>query len=157
MLVFINYFTKWLVIIPAPQITAENFVRCFYDNWIIQFCCLNRLLTDGGPQFIADITKEFCDKYNINKTIATAYHQQSNGIAKAFMKVLGHSLVILTKCKATNWDLHCNTIALVYRIAIYPATNNLLVYLIFGFDPKLPVDCDIIEDEATTDTEQRLQ
>ena len=156
-LVFIDHFTKWPVIIPAPHITAESFVRYFHDNWITQFGCPSRLLTDGGPQFIADVTKEFCEKYNTNKTIVTAYHPQSNGIAEAFMKVLGNSLAILTKCKATNWDLYCNTIALAYRTAIHPGINNTPVYLTFGFDPKLPVDCDIMENDKQTDTDERLQ
>ena len=156
-LVFIDHFTKWPVIIPTPNITAESFVRYFHDNWITQFGCPNRLITDGGPQFIADITKEFCEKYSINKTIATAYHPQSNGIAKAFMKILGHSLAILTRCKAIDWDLHCSTIAMAYRTAVHPGTNNTPAYLTYGFDPKLPIDCDIIEDNTTTDTDERLQ
>ena len=39
-------------------------------------------------------------------TVATAYHPQSNGIAEGFMKVLGHSLAILTRYRATDWDMH---------------------------------------------------
>ena len=95
-LVFIDHFTKWPVIIPTPVITAEHFVRCFHDYWITQFGCPSRLLTDGGPQFVADISREFCNKYNISKTVSTAYHPQSNRVAEAFMKVLSHSLAILT-------------------------------------------------------------
>ena len=81
-LVFIDHFTKWPVLIPARQITAEVFVQLFHDKWITYFECPKRLLTDGGPQFIAETTKEFCNKYNITHNISTAYHPQSNGIAK---------------------------------------------------------------------------
>ena len=156
-LVFIDHFTKWPVIIPAPAITAEHFVKYFHDYWVTQFGCPRRLLTDGGPQFVADITREFCSKYNIDKTVSTAYHPQSNGVAEAFMKVLGHSLSILTKYRAANWDLYCSTVAFAYRTAIHPGTNNTPAYLTFGFDPKLPVDCDVVEDTRNEDTGERLR
>ena len=157
-LVFIDHFTKWPVIIPASTITAEHFVRYFHDYWVTQFGCPMRLMTDGGPQFVADITQQFCDRYNINRTIATAYHPQSNGIAEAFMKVLGHSFSILTKHKASNWDMYCSTVAFAYRTTIHPGTNNTPAFLTLGFDPKLPVDCDVMGDtQPSTDTEQRFQ
>jgi len=156
-LVFIDHFTKWPVIIPAKTITAEQFVTHFHDKWITAYGCPSRLLTDGGPQFIADVTKEFCHKYNINRTIATAYHPQSNGIAEAFMKILGHSLSILTKHRAIEWDLYCNTIAFAYRTTIHPGTNNTPAFLTLGFDPKLPVDCDVLQEEEEKDTKARLQ
>ena len=156
-LVFIDHFTKWPVIIPASAITAEHFVKYFHDHWITTFGCPSRLLTDGGPQFIADVTKVFCDKYNISKTVSTAYHPQSNGIAEVFMKVLGHSLSILTRYNATNWDLHCTTIAFAYHTTIHPKIANTPAYLALGFDPKLPVDCDIEAPSGTTDTDKRLK
>ena len=156
-LVFIDHFTKWPVLVPAAQVTAEHFVKYFHDYWITMFGCPNRLLTDGGPQFVADISRIFCEKYNINKTVSTAYHPQSNGIVEAFMKIIGHSLSILTKYRATEWDLYCSTIAFAYRTTIHPRTGNTPAYLAFGFDPKLPVDCDILESGYKTDTEARLQ
>ena len=156
-LVFIDHFTKWPVLIPAATITAEHFVKYFHDYWITSFGCPSRLLTDGGPQFIADITQVFCSKYNISKTVSTAYHPQSNGIAEAFMKVLGHSLSILTKYSASNWDLYCSTIAFAYRTTIHPKTANTPAYLTLGFDPKLPVDYDLEAPGHQTDTEARLR
>ena len=156
-LVFIDHFTKWPVIIPAATITAETFVRLFHDRWLAVFGCPNRLLTDGGPQFVADTTRIFCEKYDIKRTISTAYHPRSNGIAEAFMKILGHSLSILTKYKTTNWDSYCDTIALAYRTSIHPVTNNTPAYLAFGFDPKLPVDCDLEEKPREEDTDERLK
>ena len=156
-LVFIDHFTKWPVIILAPVVTAEHFVRYFHDYWITQFGCPSRLLTDGGPQFVADISREFCNKYNISKTVSTAYHPQSNGVAEAFMKVLSHSLAILTQYRAANWDLYCSTIAFAYRTTIHPGTNNILAYLTFGIDPKLPVDCDIFDGHKGEHTGEHLK
>ena len=156
-LLFIDHFTKWPVIIPAKQITAATFVQLFHDTWISTYGCPARLLTDGGPQFIADTTAEFCSKYGIQRTIATAYHPQSNGIAEGFMKVIGHSLSILTQYKATNWDLHCTTIALAYRTTPHPATGNTPAYLTFGFDPKLPVDRELLTTSDSAETDERLQ
>ena len=156
-LLFIDHFTKWPVILPAKQITASTFVQLFHDAWIATYGCPARLLTDGGPQFIADITAEFCHKFGIQRTIATAYHPQSNGIAEGFMKVIGHSLSILTQYKATNWDLYCSTIALAYRTTPHPATANTPAYLTFGFDPKLPIDRELLAANDDEHTDARLQ
>ena len=101
---------------------------------------------------------QFCNKYNINRMIATAYHPQSNSITEAFIKVLSHSFSILTKHKASNWDMYYSTIALAYRISIHLSTNNTPAYLTLRFDPKLPVDCDVLDDkQQPTDMEQWLQ
>ena len=73
------------------------------------------------------------------------------------MKIIGHSLSILTKYKTTNWDTYCDTIALAYRTSIHPVTNNTPAYLTLGFDPKLPIDCDIQDKEEITDIDHRIR
>ena len=121
------------------------------------FGCLYQLLTDRGPQFVADISRIFCEKYNINKTVSTVYHPQSNSIVEVFMKIIGYLLSILTKYRATKWDLYYSTIAFAYYTTIHPRTGNTPAYLAFGFEPKLPVDCDILESEYKINTKARLQ
>ena len=74
------------------------------------------------------------------------------------MKVLGHSLSILTQFRAVDWDRHCQTVAMAYRTTPHPSTGNTPAYLVLGVDPRLPVDCEVDEGGADdADTEGRLE
>lgn len=100
----------------------------------------NCILTDRGPQFVSHVFRKLMKLHGVIKLYTSAYHPQGNGIAEAFMKVLGHSLSTLVGNRPKDWDQYCEQVALAYRATPHPSTGETPFYLMHGRDLKLPVN-----------------
>ena len=89
---------------------------------------------------MSSVFKKLMKLHGIAKLHTPAYHPQGNGIAEAFMKVLGNSLTTLVGKRHGDWDKYCEQIALAYRATPHPSTGETPFYLMHGRDLRLPVD-----------------
>jgi len=98
------------------------------------------MLTDNGTGFVSDTIRSLAKHLGIQKTVITPYHPQANGIAEAYMKVVGIQLNILIREKGHNWPEHLKLMLFAYRSTPHPATGETPFYLMHGFDPVWPAD-----------------
>ena len=154
--VFIDHFTKWPEVIPTNTITAEVIASLLHNRIVCRFGCPQTLLTDRGPQFVAAITRNLCERYGIRKAFTSAYHPQGDPVAEAFMKTLAASLSILTTQYPAEWDELCESMAFAYRTSVHPSTGDSPFYLNYGRDAILPQDLTALDSSAGHDSSRRL-
>jgi len=92
-LTVIDYFTKWIEVIPTRQATDLIIISFLENNILSRFGCPNKLITDNAAAFKSKRMIDFCHKYQITLGNLTAYYPQCNGLAKFSNK----SLVNITK------------------------------------------------------------
>lgn len=81
-----------------------------------------------------------CDLYGITKTRKTPYHPEGNVQGKRFNRTLHNLLKTLPQRQKCRWSEHLSAVVYVYNITENAATWYSPFYLMFGCDPKLPVD-----------------
>ena len=54
-----------------------------------------KIVSDVGTNFTAEPFKAFCMKMNIQQTITSSYHHQSNGQEEAYIKFVKHAIKML--------------------------------------------------------------
>lgn len=146
-IVCIDHFTKWVELTAVTNIKSETVAEILHQL-VTRFGCPRRILTDRGAQFISRSIRDLCYILGLKKVFTSAYRPQSDGIAEAFMKVLGSQLSSLVEHKPKSWHLYLAQIAFAYRITPHPSTGETPFFLMYGYDPRLP-DQTVLEDLTT--------
>lgn len=73
-----EYYTKWAEAEAFTEIKASTVVKFIMKNIIARFEVPKILVTDNGPQFIAQQVLDLCDKLNIELHHSSPFYPQSN-------------------------------------------------------------------------------
>ena len=65
--VFTDYFTKWVEAFAVPSIEAEQIARLLLDEIIAHHSTPHELLSDRGQNFLSKVVEAVCDFYQIRK------------------------------------------------------------------------------------------
>jgi hypothetical protein len=97
--------------------------------------------------------------YGIHKSRTTPYHPQGNGQVERFNKTLYSLLRTLAAEHKASWDLYLADLVMVYNMTPHATTHFSAYHLLFGREPRLPLDevfCDT-ESSVTVDDYVRTQ
>ena len=75
-----DYFTKWTEAFPLPNQEAKIVAEKLVNEVISRFGAPERIHTDQGRNFKAELFKEMCNLFSIEKTTTMPYHPQSDGM-----------------------------------------------------------------------------
>ena len=79
----------WTEVFSTPSGTtnsgARGLLKCL-RRMFATFGVPMQLSSDGGPEFSADITKEFLSKWDVTHRVSSAYNAESNGRAEVAVK-----------------------------------------------------------------------
>ena len=81
-LVLADYFSKWVEIMPLPDMLATTVANVLLDNVFSRFGMPAQLHSDQGPQFESKLMAELCKLLGIKKTRTTPYHPQGDGMVE---------------------------------------------------------------------------
>ena len=162
-IVCMDHFSKWPELFPCRNITSKEVAQAIYAV-VCRHGCPRRILTDLGRQFLSRATKDLCLRLGVHKVFTSAYYPQGDGIAEAFMKILGSQLATLVQDNHTNWPKYLDQVAMAYRVTPHPATGETPAYLLHGYDIRLPLDNQLellseapVLEEFQIDTMKRLE
>ena len=152
-LVFQDHFTKHMLAYVTPDQTAKTITKFLYGGYISIFQALARLLSDRGTSLTSSIIEELCKILGIKWLWTTPYHPQMNGLIERSHQTIMCMIRKLGEDKKANWPSHLAEIAHTYNAILSTVTGYSPHYLIFGWQPRLPVDFvfpTIGSNEATT-------
>jgi len=75
---------------------THHVIHCFGVPW--------RIIHDNGPQFASQSFYRFCDKYQIYNVTSTTYNPTTNGLAKAFNKMIIKLLKKFVSSSKRDWN-----------------------------------------------------
>ena len=113
-LVIVDTFTRWVELYHTTYATALSAAECLLEHFG-RFGPPHQLRSDNGPNFIADVIREFLHLIGVSHTLTLAYSKQESAIVVRYNKV----------CSAFSMrDMIC------YKERPYPKAAHLLEFLI---------------------------
>ncbi len=139
-LVLTDHFTGYAQAFATRNQKAETVAATLWERWIPHYGFPERLLTDQGQDFCGKVITELCNLVGVRKIRTTPYHPQTNGQVERFNRTLIQMVGTLDKLKKRDWKTHLPGLVHAYNSTRNSSTGFSPYYLMFGRQPRLPVD-----------------
>ncbi|RXN32901.1 Transposon Ty3-I Gag-Pol poly [Labeo rohita] len=139
-LVMTDIFTKYTLAVPTRDQRAETVAQVLVVEWFCKIGVPGRIHSDQGRNFESTLIQQLCSLYGVEKSRTTPYHPAGNGQCERFNRTLHDLLRTLPLSKKGDWPLCLPQALFVYNTTPHQATGESPHFLMFGQEPRLPVD-----------------
>ena len=139
-LVITDHFTRYALAYPSKTQTAQATARILWDNFICHYGFPEKFISDQGRNFESDLIKELCKIAGVQKLHSTPYHPQGNEQCERFNSTLCNMLGTLSEEEKSDWKSYLGCMTHAYNCTKHASTTYSPYYLMFGRDPRLPID-----------------
>ena len=87
LLCIVDYYIKFLIVKKVAGLSADDLVHTT-KLIFAEFGLTKKIISEEGMNFTSEIFKEFYRKMNIEQSIPSCYHHQSNGQVEACIKIV---------------------------------------------------------------------
>lgn len=98
------------------------------------------LLPDRGKNFLSKMVADVCKIFRIHKVNTSSYHPQTDGLVERFNSTLCQSLSMYVAKNKKDWDDFIPLVLFAHRTSILEAIGDSPFYVLYGREPRLPVD-----------------
>lgn len=131
LLVITDIFSKFVLIQPFRQATAESLVA-FVEGMVFQlFGVPEVVLTDNGTQFVSKLFQELLSKFGVTHWKTPSYHPQIND-SERVNRVLTTAIRASIKRDHKEWANNIQAIANAIRNSVHEATKYTPYFVMFG-------------------------
>ena len=139
-LVISDYFTKWPEAFALPDRQAKTVARTLITGIIARHGVPEALHSDQGREFENNLIKEMCSALGITKVRTSPYLPQSDGLVERLNRTILGILSKYVDDHPNDWDMYLDTVLAAYRTSVHNSTGFSPFQLIYGRQPRLPVD-----------------
>lgn len=139
-LVMTDVFSKYTLAVPTRDQRATTVARVLVVEWFSKFGVPARIHSDQGRNFESSLIQQLCALYGIEKSRTTPYHPSGNGQCERFNRTLHNLLRTLPVSRKHDWSSCLPQVLYAYNTTPHQATGESPFLLMFGQEPRLPVD-----------------
>lgn len=138
-LVCIDHFSRWVEMAAFPCIREQEVAQFLRDVWIPHHGVPRVVLSDNGPQFIAEMLRMLCESIGARKIYSSPYYPQGNSICESFMRTVKKALGALALEDRSDWDIHLQAVAFAHNSTPHSSTGYSPYFLEHGREATLPI------------------
>ena len=139
-LVITDHFTRYAQVYASKTQTAQATAKLLWENFIRHYGFPEKFLSDQGRNFESELISELCKLAQVEKVHTTPYHPMTNGQCERFNSTLCNMLGTLSEKDKLDWKAHLSSMTHAYNCNQHPSTTYSPYFLMFGRQPRLPVD-----------------
>ena len=136
----IDYATRWVVAKAYPDKSATSVITFLYNHIVMEYGPPYEIITDRDKAFLEDALPHYERLLRIKHLPTTSYHPRTNGMVERMHQMLNHSLRCLTQDHMERWDEFLPQTVFAIRARQHSVTQFSPFYLMFGVEPRLPID-----------------
>ena len=135
-----DYFSKWMEARPLPNKAAVTVVDATFNCWFPTHGPPAQLHSDQGAEFTADVTKELCERFRVDKTVTTANRPQSNGLVERGNRSIQAILKSYVNSNRNDWDDLLPAAVCAYCSTPHASTGISPYRMMYGREISMPID-----------------
>jgi hypothetical protein len=139
-LVVTDHFTRYSQAYVTKTQTAQITARKLWEDFFVHYGFPAKIISDQGRNFESHLIRELCKIAEVDKLRTTPYHPQTNGQCERFNHTLINMIGTLKEDKKADWKAHITHLVHAYNCTRNHATGFSPYFLMFGRQPRLPVD-----------------
>lgn len=139
-LVVTDHFTRYSFAFPTRNQKAPTVAKVLWDKYFCYHSFPEYILSDQGANFESNLIKELCKLGGVEKLRTSPYHPQTNGQCERFNRTLINMLGTLNAKQKQDWTTQIGALTHAYNCTKSDATGFSPYFLIFGRNPRLPID-----------------
>ena len=143
-IVDVGYFTKWVEEMATYGQDGKNVTLFLFNHFIYRFRVPQVIVTNHGSHFHNQMMTEISTKLGFHHENSTSYYPQDNGQVESINKVLNTMLCRKVGEHKSNWHLTLFLTHWPYITSINMKTCFTPFQLIYGLEPILPIECEIL-------------
>lgn len=122
-LVVVDHYSKWASVVPLKNKKAQT-VASALEHRIIPALPRKpeKMLTDNGPEFVADLFNKVLDQYDIRHVFSSPYKPASNGAVERLNRTVIETLRCIT-ADLERWDDYLTKAVVTYNNSWHSAIN----------------------------------
>ena len=134
----IDYFSKYVSLIPIKTTTSEVICEVLWIHWISKFGIPERIHSDRGSNFTSGLFQEYCRILGIRKTFTSPYYPQSDGLVERLFRTVKPmiSAVMEDRC-IKDWSSTLPIVEYGIRNTVQKTTKYSPYEILFGRRPKI--------------------
>ena len=142
-------FTKWVEIIPVPDLSAKTCANRLLNEVISRFGSPLTLHSDLGRTYESSVMSELCKLLEIKKTRTSVRNPRGNGQVERFNRSILRMIKAYLCGEQENWDLNLGCLAAAYRACPNETTRLSPNLLMLSRELRIPSEllygghCDI--------------
>ncbi|KAL8269195.1 hypothetical protein Esti_006882 [Eimeria stiedai] len=139
-LVGIDHLSRRVELAALSRVREEEVVTFLLDVWIPHHGVPQVVLSDNGPQFVAEVVKTLCRATGADKIYSSPSHPQGNSICESFMRTVKRSLASLVSEDGHDWDTYLQVShSLTTRHPTHTCIDYSPYFLVQGCEAVRPV------------------
>ena len=139
-LVITDHFTRYAQAFPSKTQTTLATMKLLWNNFILHYGFPSKISTDQGRNFESELIDSMSKVAEVQKLRTSPYQPQTNRQCEHFNSTLLNMLVTLTPEQKKDWKGHVPALVHAYNCTRNATTGFSPYYLLFGREPRLPVD-----------------
>ncbi|KAF2347188.1 Integrase catalytic core, partial [Trinorchestia longiramus] len=137
LLTLIDRFSRWIEVVPIPDIKSETVARAFVHSWVSRFGVPLNITHDRSAQFTSKLWTDISSLLGCSNISTTAFHPQSNGLIERVHRDLKNAL----KCLDSRQDwIDRLPIVLSFRSLYKQDQQATASEMMYGKTLRLPGD-----------------
>lgn len=138
-LVVTDHFTRYAQAIPTRNMSAKTTADALC-GYIQHYGIPRRFHSDQGANFCGTVIRHLCELLAIEKSRTSPYHPSGNGTCERFNRTLMNMLGTLDSDQKKDWKRFLGPLTYAYNSTRHDTTGYSPFQLLFGRQPRLPVD-----------------
>lgn len=139
-MVLTDVFSKYTLAFATRDQRASTVAEVLVTEWFSKFGVPARSHSDQGRSFEGTLIQQLCSLYKIEKSRTTPYHPAGNGQCERFNRTLHDLLRTLPNSRKRDWNSCLPQLLYAYNTTPHQATGESPFFLMFGQEPRLPID-----------------
>jgi transposase len=152
--VFQDYFTKWVELKTLRSATAKRVVDAFRNLVVLKWGVPRHLICDNGPQFVSNLFAKVAEAYNMELKFTPPYTPQANPTERVNRVIKTMMSSYMGKVH-DDWDSYLAECAHCLNSVIHSGTGYSPAYFNFGRELRLPSALDEKEMQEMQDMPTR--
>lgn len=151
LLVFVDYFSKWVEVCAVREATAKVAAGKFVSEVLARHGAPTYLISDRGTPFVSELFENITSTLGSVHRLTTAYHPQTNAKVRV-NRTLKMAICAYVGDKHTSWDKFLSQICFALRTAPHESTGLSPSMMLYGREMETPLDlitrpsCDGLEE-----------